>query len=245
MIRAELARREALELELHRQRGAAKIAQLIREWWSGISKAPGVASLLSGHRQWESALRQNRLALTQLTDTGANWLSSAISRSVYPTPGSINPVSFLDDEEIDADYSPPRSSATSVTSENPSEEPTTIFNLDDFEWGLQSEALTTVDSYSSQQSEDDGDDDDDSDPMSSSHFSNASISEEDLIGLRSDAALPLHEVLESALDNGWTPQQQSSALEGRILDFDLDFPSSMDLVSTSFWSIHFVRFLMH
>ncbi|VDL19810.1 unnamed protein product [Hymenolepis diminuta] len=231
MIRAELARRETLELELHRQRGAAKIAQLIREWWSGISKAPGVASLLSGHHQWESALRQNRLALTQLTDTGANWLSSAISRSVYPTPGSVNSVSFLDDEEIDADYSPPRSSATSITSENPSEEPATIFNLDDFEWGLQSEALTTVESYSSQQSEDGGDDDDDSDSVSSSHFSNASISEEDLIGLRSDAALPLHEVLESALDNGWTPQQQSTALEGRILDFDLDFPSSVDLES--------------
>ncbi|VDN99791.1 unnamed protein product, partial [Rodentolepis nana] len=47
MIRSELARREALELELLRQHGAAKIAQLIREWWSGISKAPGVASLLS------------------------------------------------------------------------------------------------------------------------------------------------------------------------------------------------------
>ncbi|VDO01654.1 unnamed protein product [Rodentolepis nana] len=222
MIRSELARREALELELLRQHGAAKIAQLIREWWSGISKAPGVASLLSVHDQWQSTLQQNRLALTQVTDTGANWLSSAISRSVCPTPGSINLVSFLDDEEMDVDYTPPRSSSSSITSENPSEDPSTAFNLDCFEWGLNSEAFTTLDSYSSQHSEDEGGDYEDIDSVSSSHLSNGSTSEEELIGLRSDAALPLHEVLETALDNGWTPQQRSTALEGMLCNFDLD-----------------------
>nr|CUU00235.1 hypothetical transcript [Hymenolepis microstoma] len=233
MIRSELARREASELELLRQHGAAKIAQLIREWWSGISKAPGVASLLSVHHQWQSALQQNRLALAQLTDSGANWLSSAMSHSVFPTPDSINLVSFLDEEEMDTDYSPPRSSASSASSENPSEELGTAFNLDCFEWGLNSETLTTMDSYSSQQSEDDGGDYEDIDSVSSSHLSNGSTSEEDLIGLRSDAALPLHEVLETAIDNGWTPQQRSTALEGIIRNFDLD-TSATDFVSASF-----------
>lgn len=227
MIRAELTHREALKLEQLREHGAARVAQLVREWWSGVSKASDVATLLSEHRLWQSALQQNRSVLIQLTDTGSNWFSSAISRSSC-LPTATNPASFLDEDEADVDYTPPRSSVSSVASESPEiipPEESVTFNLDDFEWGLQSET-PLVDSFSSQQS--DGDDDVDS---VSSRFSNEATSEEDLAGLKADAAVPLREVLEPALDNGWRPQQLLSKSKPCASEVD---PSSADLVSALF-----------
>ncbi|KAM7540007.1 hypothetical protein Aperf_G00000031891 [Anoplocephala perfoliata] len=231
MIRAELVRREALKLELLRERGAAKVAQLVREWWSGVSKASDVATLLSEHHTWQSALQQNRFALTQLTDTTTNWFSSAISRFSYP-PTTTNSLSFPGEDEADVDYTPPRSSSSSVASECPEivpPEESSTFNPDDFEWGLQSET-PFLDSFSSQQSEDD-----DVDSVSDNRFSTEATSEEDLAGLRADAVVSLREVLESALDNGWKPQEVfsnsrpcTSEMDSSSADFDSPYQSMVN-----------------
>ncbi|VDM25113.1 unnamed protein product, partial [Hydatigera taeniaeformis] len=156
MISSELARRNEEELEGLRQRGAAMVAKMVQDWWAEVSETASSLSALSEHRQWCAALQRNRVFLTHLTDTGANWMFEAVSRSsrsMAPPPFSASkqtlplaPTMVLEEEDVDELWLPPKSSTSSTA--NGSVESLTDagvqFNPDAFSWGLQSHMITAA-----------------------------------------------------------------------------------------------------
>ena len=223
LIRDELIRRNEMELEEHRQYGAALIAAMVRDWWASISNATDSLVLLADQHHWRAALRQNRLLLTQLTDVSANWMSKAITRSPhalsYPPGVSDDPPDFTKEGEmatvVDEDWLFPRSPSASSFGESAESSPDSggQFDSEDFSWGLQSAAILppqSADNSSCSEDISENDYDDDVDDYIASVSSDASvestITQEDVAGLVTDASLPLNEVMEPYLTNGWQPQ---------------------------------------
>ena len=214
LIRDELIRRNEEDLEKHRRYGAALIAKMIRDWWASVSEAAGSLVLLAEQHQWRAALRQNRLLLTQLTDVGANWMSKAIARSPHPplaSTGLENDVEMA--TVVDDDWLIPQSTSASSLSGSVESLPNSEdhFDPEDFSWGIKSTVILprqSVDhsSCSEDVSEDDDDDAEDRASVSSDASIASTVNQEDVAGLVAEAALPLNEVMEPYLTNGWQPQ---------------------------------------
>lgn len=217
LIGSELDRRNEEELEGLRRRGAAMIAKMVQDWWAGVSETASALSFLSEQRQWRAALRQNRVFLTQLTDVGANWMFEAVSRSsrslapplLSSSKQTVPLVSTMVlEQEMDEEWLPPRSSASSTANGSVESLPDAAveFNPDGFSWGLQSLTATATpmlmgSSYSEDDSEDQA-----SVSSGSSAASTLATDQEDVFELISDASLPLSEVLEPYMSNGWPLQ---------------------------------------
>ncbi|VDD75587.1 unnamed protein product [Mesocestoides corti] len=217
LLKAEISRQEAEALDEMRRKGAALIAAMVRDWWSGISDSLDSMSLLAKHRQWHLTQHQNRTILAHLTDTFPNWVSGAISRS--PPRKSLPPPVCITDaalEELDKDWLPPVANQSSSSSTSSSSFDSLVdlghtnsksrhYSWDNFAWGLQSRSVPAV--PRSPPSPHDGQASTDSSVSSS-----LDTDKEDLAMLIAESELPLDEVLEPYISKGWKRQMKAHEL---------------------------------
>ncbi|CAH8511819.1 unnamed protein product [Schistosoma turkestanicum] len=59
-----------------RMRNAARVANMVKDWWGGVCQDLDVASLRTSHKLWDNALEENQYSIADLSDMGPSWLAA-------------------------------------------------------------------------------------------------------------------------------------------------------------------------
>ncbi|CAH8855737.1 unnamed protein product [Trichobilharzia szidati] len=56
-----------------RMRNAARVAKMIKDWWSGINQSLDILRMKLHHKRWEYACKENQDSVVQFSDTSLSW----------------------------------------------------------------------------------------------------------------------------------------------------------------------------
>ncbi|VDQ04548.1 unnamed protein product [Trichobilharzia regenti] len=56
-----------------RMRNAARVAKMIKDWWSGINQSLDILRMKLHHKRWQYACKENQDSVVQFSDTSLSW----------------------------------------------------------------------------------------------------------------------------------------------------------------------------